>query len=481
MTLQKVDINTAIAKAEKLLQSDQQIALPVRAVVSVLLRVIKLLLGKVDMNSRNSSIPPSQDQNRKRQQKTNGKRKAGGQPGRKGSTLEPVDNPDDIELLKLDRRTLPRGNWQETGYERRQVVHLHIQRHVTEYRAQILENEHGQRYIADFPAGVTRPAQYGGSVKAHTVYLSMFQLLPYERIRSMLADQYGIPVSAGSLVNFNREASERLAPFEALAKVWLGGAVLLHADETGLNLNGKRHWLHVLSSSECTLFGFSPKRGTEAMHSMGVLPNFKNTLIHDHWKPYYTFCCIHGLCNAHHLRELTYAHEQDGQRWAKNMHSLLLELRDAVELAGGVLPTDEAKRWRTRYRKVLGHGDAECPAPVADPKSPRRGRIKRSKSRNLLERLRDYEEDALRFMVDINVPFTNNQGERDLRMAKVQQKVSGCFRSEEGAKGFCLIRSYLLTCQKNKIEPGEALALLFKGEWPDFLQEKFDELGISAE
>lgn len=481
MTLEKIDIDSAIADAEKLLKDDPDITPPVRAMMSVLLLVIKLLMAKSGLNSRNSSIPPSQDQNRQKLKKASAKRKAGGQPGRKGVTLKPIDNPDEIKTLKVDRRTLPQGHWREAGFERRQIIDIRIERHVTEYRAQILENEHGQRYVADFPAGVTRPAQYGGSVKAHAVYLSMFQLLPYDRIQSMFADQYGIPLSAGSLVNFNRNACERLAPFEGLAREWLSGEPLLHADETGLNIDGKRHWLHVLSAPQCTLFGLSPKRGTEAMNAMGVLPTYKGTLVHDHWKPYYTYGCTHALCNAHHLRELTYAHEEDGQRWAKNLHTLLLELRDAVEQAGGALPPDQAKRWRTRYRKVLGRGDSECPAPEPDEKTPRRGRLKRSKSRNLLERLRDYEDDVLRFMEVPHVPFTNNQGERDLRMTKVQQKISGCFRSAEGAEAFCRIRSYLLTCQKNDIEPGEALTSVFNNDWPGFLLEKFPCLADSAE
>nr|WP_268245056.1 IS66 family transposase [Saccharospirillum salsuginis] len=290
-------------------------------------------MAKSGMNSRNSSIPPSQDQNRPRARKSSAKRKAGGQPGRKGITLSTVDNPDQIDTLKLDRRTLPRGNWRVVGHECRQVIDLKIHRHVIEYRAQILKNEHGQRRVAEFPDGVTRPVQYGSTVKAHAVYLSMFQLLPYERIQSMFTDQYGIPLSAGSLVNFNRDACSRLAPFEGLAREWLTAEPLLHADETGLNVDGKRQWLHVLSAPKCTLFSLSPKRGTEAMNAMGVLPVYKRTLVHDHWKPYYTYACLHALCNAHHLRELTYAHEEDGQRWAKNMHTLLLELRDAVERA----------------------------------------------------------------------------------------------------------------------------------------------------
>lgn len=471
MTVGQIDIKAAIADAENLLQNDQQITPSVRAVMSVLLLALKLLMAKAGMNSRNSSIPPSQDQNRKREKKSTDKRKAGGQPGRNGTTLKPVAEPDEVQLIKLDRRTLPRGQWHEAGYEQRQVIELRIQRHVTEYRAQVLENEQGQRYVADFPAGVTRPVQYGDSLKAHAVYLSMFQLLPYERVQSMFADQYGIPLSAGSLVNFNREACAHLEPFEDLAREWLLSETLLHADETSLNIDSKRHWLHVLSGSECTLLGLSSKRGTEAMNAMGVLPNFTGTLIHDHWKPYYTYHCAHALCNAHHLRELTYAHEEDGQRWAKNMHKLLLELREAVEQAGGALPPDEAKRWRTRYRKIIGRGQSECPAP--EPERTSRRRVKRSKSRNLLERLLDYEDDVLRFMENVEVPFTNNQGERDLRMTKVKQKISGCFRSKDGARAFCLVRSYLITSQKNNVEPSEALALLFRGSWPDFLLEKF--------
>lgn len=481
MTLGQIDIKAAVADAEKLLKNDPQITPPVRAVMSVLLLVVKLLMTKTGLNSRNSSIPPSQDQNRKREKKSAGKRKAGGQPGRCGTTLKPIEEPDEIQLIKLDRRSLPRGQWHEAGYERRQVFDIRIQRHITEYRVQILENEQGERYVAEFPAGVTRPVQYGDSVKAHAVYLSMFQLLPYERVQSLFADQYGIPLSAGSLVNFNREASERLEPFEGLAREWLLAEALLHADETSLNIDGKRHWLHVLSGTECTLLGLSPKRGTEAMNAMGVLPNFTGTLIHDHWKPYYTYGCTHAACNAHHLRELTYAHEEEGQRWAKNMHKLLLELRDAVEQAGGALPPDDAKRWRTRYRKIIGRGETECPEPMPNTTKPRRGRVKRSKSRNLLERLRDYEDDVLRFMENAEVPFTNNQGERDLRMTKVKQKISGCFRSEDGARAFCLVRSYLITCQKNNVEPSAALTELFNGNWPDFLQEKFEYHSEGAE
>jgi transposase len=477
MTLDKIDIKAAVADAERVLVNDPSISAPAKAALNLLLLIIKLMIDKSGKNSSNSSIPPSQDPYRKRERKTNGKLKPGGQPGRTGTTLLPVDTPDEIKTLKCNRRGLPPGTWKEVGFEKRQIFDLRISRHVTEYRAQILENEQGQRYVAAFPEGVTRPAQYGNSVKAHAVYLSIYQLLPYERVQSMFVEQYGIPLSVGSIANFNREAGELILPFEAVAKKTLIAEAVLHADETSINLGGTKHWLHAVSCGTFTLLSLAVQRGKEAMDAVGVLPEFKGTLVHDHWKPYYGYQCTHALCNAHHLRELTFAYEQDQQRWALNMHTMLLELNDAVTAAGGVLSPEEAKAWRTRYRKILGHGNTECPPPP-EPDKPKRGKTKRSKSRNLLERLRDYEDDVLRFMEVPEVPFTNNQGERDIRMAKLHQKISGCFRSEESAHAFCRVRSYLSTCRKNSVDAGDALMQLFSGKWPEFIQEKirfFDE------
>jgi transposase len=345
----------------------------------------------------------------------------------------------------------------------------------------VLENEKGQRFVATFPSGVIRPAQYGASVKANAVYMSMFQLIPYERVQTHFEENYSLPISTGSLSNFNREAFTRLERFEALAKQELVREAVVHADETGINIGGKRHWLHNASSNHWTLFYPHGKRGAEAMDEVGVLPNFQGTLVHDHWKPYYLYRCTHALCNAHHLRELTHAFEEDKQRWAKDMRDLLLAINEAVKSVDGALEIAEVKKWRKRYRQILRNADSECPPPAAENGPPKRGRIKRSKSRNLLERLRDYEDDVLRFMEDTAVPFTNNQGERDIRMTKVQQKISGCFRSMDGAKVFCRIRSYLSTCRKNGVGVGEALERLFCNEWPEFIQKKLDTATECAE
>lgn len=207
------------------------------------------------------------------------------------------------------------------------------------------------------------------------------------------------------------------------------------------------------------------------MDEIGILPVFKGVLCHDHWKPYYHYPCLHTLCNAHHLGELERAFEQDHQQRAKEMQQLRLDLRKAVEDAGGRLPTDEAERWRRKYRKRLEKAAIECPPPDETQRKKNRGRLKRSKARNLLERLRDFEQDVLRFMDNEIVPFTNNQGENDLRMTKVQQKISGCFRSMEGAKIFCRVRSYLSTCRKQGMSATQALNLLFQGRNPDFMQK----------
>ena len=475
-----IKIQAALDEVEQLLRDEKNISPALAAAIKVLIAVIPLLMARLGLNSHNSSKPPSQDPYRARKTDGGSGKARGGQPGRAGTTLHPVDDPDAIEIIHIDKRSLPRSAYQVAGFERRQVIDIRIERYVTEYRAEILVNVQGKRFVAPFPQGVTRPVQYGASVKAQAVYLSMFQLIPYARIETHFAELYALPISAGSLVNFNQEACERLDTFVALAKLQLPRLQVMHADETGVNVEGKLRWLHTASSEYWTLFSVHEKRGREAMDEIGVLPAFTGTLVHDHWKPYYLYPCVHALCNAHHLRELTYAHEAEGQAWALKMKTLLLKVNAAVEAAGGCLDAPVASVWRRRYRRLLKKAEEECPPPDKPP-SGKRGRLKRSKSRNLLERLRDYEADVLRFMDNSAVPFTNNQGERDIRMTKVQQKISGCFRSPEGAETFCRIRSYLSTCRKHNVGVGEALERLFRGVWPDFIQELLKDSGECGE
>ena len=472
MKIEGIEVERALDTVRKALQEEAGLSAALRAALETLLSLVTVLLNRVTLGSRNSSTPPSKDPNRKKKsRKGRSGRPPGGQTGHRGTTLMPVEEPDEVQTLAVDRAALPPGrHYREVGFERRQVIDLDISRLVTEYRAQILEDDRGERYVAAFPEGVTRPVQYGRGVKAHAVYLSQFQLLPYDRIRDQLQEQMAVPVSVGSLYHFNCEAYARLEWFEPWVKEQLAVAERANADETGINIDGKGHWLHCLSNDDLTLFYPHAKRGTEAMNEIGVLPRFRGILCHDHWKPYYRYTeCSHALCNAHHLRELERAWEQDDQPWAKAMQDLLVEINTAVNDAGGSLGPDEATPWRERYRALLAAAEPECPPPDAGKRTGIRGRIKRSKARNLLERLRDFEDDVLRFMENPLVPFTNNQGENDLRMTKVQQKISGCFRSMEGAKMFCRIRSYLSTCRKQGVTATEALSLLFRGEFPAFV------------
>ncbi len=472
MKIEDIDVDAAINSVSELLKKERDLSPALRSALDVLLILVGLLFNRMTLNSKNSSKPPSTDPNReKKQKKGDRNNKPGGQKGHKGATLQPVDDPDEVTEIRVDRRTLPKGpTYRVVGHETRQVIDIDISRFVTEYQAQVLEDDQGNRYVAPFPEGVSRPVQYGNSLKANAVYMSQFQLIPYDRIRDHFQDQIQVPVSAGSIFNFNKNTYERLAPFERWAKTELAKSILLHVDETGINVGGDRHWLHCTSTSLLTWFEPHAERGKNAMDEIGILPVFKGVLCHDHWKPYYRFiACLHALCNAHHLRELERAFEQDGQAWAKEMQELLLAINQAVDDAGGCLSPLEAERWRSQYQELLLKADIECPPPDETQRKGKRGRLKRSKARNLLERLRDFEQDVLLFMIVKVVPFSNNQGENDIRMTKVQQKISGCFRSMEGAKIFCRIRSYLSTCRKQGVSATQALSLLFAGELPAFM------------
>ena len=219
-------------------------------------------------------------------------------------------------------------------------------------------------------------------------------------------------------------------------------------------------------TAELTHYQTHPKRGSEATDEIGILPNFTGRAIHDHWRPYFTYECDHGLCNAHHLRELIFVHEECGQEWAKEMIDCLLEIKQVVDEARGSaaeLPKRQLDKLERQYQRIIAKGHAENPIPPPPPGKKKRGRPKKSKARNLLERLDDHRKETLAFLYDFRVPFDNNQAERDVRMANVQQKISGTFRSQAGVTAFCRIRSYVSTARKNAINAIEAIRTLFAG------------------
>jgi len=471
MKIEAINVEETIENTRRLLEEDLSVSPALKSSIELLLMLITLLLNQLGLNSKNSSKPPSTDPNREKTKKEPGEKKPGGQKGHNGTTLQKFADPDIIEKIPVDKTTIPEGSYKDVGYESRQIVDIDISRIVTEYRAQVLEDANGTRYTAQFPEGVSRPVQYGVNVKVHSVYMSQYQLIPYNRVEENFQDQVGIPISAGSIYNFNKNAYERLEIFEAVVKSKLIESGLCHADETGINIDGQGCWLHCVSNNWWTYYFPHEKRGFEAMEAMGVLPWFKGILCHDHWKPYFRIDCQHALCNAHHLRELERAWEQDKQEWARDIRDLLLQINKAVDDAGGHLPAADSMKYRQQYRDLLEKAEKECPPPDESQRKGKRGKLKRSKSRNLLERLKDFENETLLFMDDEKVPFSNNQGENDIRMTKVQQKISGCFRSMKGAAMFCRIRSYLSTCRKNGVRASEALLLLFEGKLPAFLNE----------
>ena len=471
LKLENIDIDETLKEVESLLSTEKELSPALLSMIKIMIMLIKLLTNRMGLNSSNSSKPPSSDPNRLKPTRKKSGKKPGGQIGHVGTTLKQIDEPDEVEEIKIDRRTLPKGQiYKDIGVEKRQVFDIYVARIVTEYQAQVLEDENGNRFVAEFPDDVTKAVQYGNALKAHAIYMSQYQLLPYKRIEEYFTDQLQIPISQGSIFNFNKVAKQQLTGFEMRAKDELAASNRMNVDETHINIDGDKHWLHVAGNDLWTYYFPHERRGCKAIDEMNIIPRFKGVLCHDHWKPYYTYDnCLHSLCNAHHLRELTRAHEQDEQEWAKKMKSLLEEFNVAVNDAGNSLDKASVAENIKRYRKLLEEAELECPPPDESKRNGKRGPLKRSKSRNLLERFINYESDVLRFMSDPDVPFTNNQGENDIRMTKVQQKISGCFRSMEGAEIFCRVRGYLSTCRKHGVSSSHALELLFDKKLPDFI------------
>jgi len=429
---------------------------------------------QLNKNSSNSSKPPSSDclkranRNNSLRPKNSG-RKPGGQPGHSGQTLPPSETPDITVDLPLDSCPECGGDLSDQpvqSEEKRQVFDLpDIKMLITEYLAQRKRCPHcGALVSAGFPCGVTAPVQYGPGMQSAMTYLNMRQLIPCQRVAEVCQDLFGHRPSAGSVVRSVARCADLLAPRVEEIRNTLGQAALLHADETGVRCVGKTHWLHVVSTATHSLFSYSPKRGVEGFSVAGVLPSHLGTLVHDFWGSYDKLGCDHSRCNAHLLRELK-AFAEVGQRWASEIIATLLEMKKAADCASqqGLAEINAAhrKRLQSSYDKWVKTGLKAHPE-VTKP-TGRRGRIAQSKETNLLRRLRDKREEVLRFMHDLGVPFDNNQAERNLRMIKVQQKVSGCFRSEEGARRFCVISSYISTIRKQGINLIDSIKAAFTG------------------
>ena len=444
-----------------------------QAELAALAARVQALEDRLAKDSHNSHQPPSRDRPPKPQRKSLREpsgRNPGGQPGHRGTTLAWCATPDQVVRHRPARCAgcqAPLLTGRVVGDARRQVVDLPELRLLT--TEQVAERQQcpacGHVTQGVFPPEAVGAVSYGPRLRGVAVYLSAYQLVPYARTQELLADLFGCSFSAGTLARVVAACHAALAATETAIRQGVQQAPVAHFDETGLRVAGQPQWLHVASTDRLTHDGVQRQRGTAAMQTLGVLPGFGGVAVHDGLAAYGTFGCQHALCNVHHLRELTFVAEQYQQEWAGACKALLQEMQGAVDAARaagrGQLDPAAVRQYETRYRDLALAGVAANPAPAKPPGQS--GPPKRSPGGRLAERLGRHEGAALRFLHDFRVPFDNNQAERDLRMVKVQQKISGSFRTALGAAQFCRIRGYLSTARKQGHHPLAALQAVCAG------------------
>jgi transposase len=428
--------------------------------VTQLSEQVKRLQERQAKDSHNSSLPPSSDRftRQPKSLRKKSEKPSGGQDGHPGSTLALSQTPDEVIRHGVQRCEQCQQDLTEVPpltIERRQVIELPPPRAIVrEHQAEAKCCPSCQhRTKAPFPPQVHAPVQYGASIGARAVYLSHQQLLPFARVCEVLKDLLGIAMSEGCLRDLIERCHQNLEGVEQQIKQALSSADLFHQDETGVYVANRRLWAHTTSTSTLTYYHIHANRGRKALEAMGILPDYRGISVHDGFGSYFRYACQHALCNVHILRELTFLAEEQGLWWAAKLKALLLDMKLATEQARALgkhwLHPLEVVDWEQRFEALLEDGDQAHPRATAPP--GQRGRIKQSHARNLLDRLRKHQQAVLAFLEDLRVPFDNNQAERDLRMLKVQQKVSGCFRSMAGAQAFARIRGYLSTLRKQNM------------------------------
>ena len=424
-------------------------------------------LGK---NSQNSSKPPSTDGLKKPPRTTSlrGKsdKKNGGQVGHQGKTLEKVSKPDHVIKHPTPECC---GNCGCSTHQSklvstiiRQVLDVPKPKiEVTEHQVEVFQcGQCGSKIQGSFPMGVNAPQQYGMRIRAIASYLSNQHFIPEQRLSELLSDLFDCSISEKTLANINQSVAELAVPVVTQIKEKIESATVKHLDETGMRIKGKNNWLHVLSTEEETWYRVSHKR-----KNIDELSTLEGVVIHDHFASYYQLEGVkHGLCNAHHLRELKALMEIEKESWANSMSKLLLLANKYKHSYEGKIPSEIIERVEKVYDSIVERGlkyHESLPAVIS---SSNRGRKKRRTGHNLLIRLSKYREDVLRFLREEQVPFTNNQAERDIRMMKCKQKISGSFRTMSGAQNFALIRSVISTARKQGRNILEILTQLLNGE-----------------
>ncbi len=439
---------------------------------------IQALEDQLAKNSRNSGKPPSSDGYNKPAPKSLRKRhgkKSGGQPGHPGNTLKAVEQPDRIEVHQVVECQHCHSSLEDVKpeeHEKRQVFDIpRIKIEVTEHQCEVKICPHcGEKNQADFPETITQPVQYGPEIKAQAVYLNMYQLIPLERTAETLEAFYEHRLSEASLIAASQEVARQVEPVSQAIKEHLTQReAVVHFDETGLRLEGKTNWLHSASTDRLTYYLVHRKRGQKAMDAVGILSNLRGCAVHDGWRSYFKYNVRHGLCNAHHLRRLIFLEERYPQEWVKPMIDLLLKIKSTVDQAKEnketALTETQLSDFEKEFDRLVREGFKANPLRELDESIPKkRGRVKKTPARNLLETFNTHKDFVLAFMVDFRIPFDNNLAERDIRMMKLKQKISGCFRTQQGADTFCLIRGYLSTARKNQLNTLDSLRLALDGK-----------------
>ena len=457
---------------EQLKQLDQESLIGVILILQQQLteqqELIQALQDQLAKDSHNSGKPPSSDGLKKGKRKSlrrAGQRPRGGQRGHKGRTLMQVAEPDHVIVhkltdcpycqTKLEAETVKR-------HEKRQVFDIPPARiEVTEHQAEVKQCPGcGACVKGAFPANVSQPTQYGLRLKAFACYLYGQQFIPFARIRELLTALYGDAPSEPAILAATRQLARHTQGSLAQIRQQLIAAPVVHFDESGMRVAERLRWLHVASTEKLTHYHVHDKRGHVGMRAGGILPHYKGVAVHDYWRSYLKFSdCQHSFCNVHHLRDLCFIVERYDQAWAAKMKRLLCDIKDEVASTPEqhtALPRDRRAHYEAKYDALIAQGFADNPAP---PKTKPRpiGRPKQSPAKNLLDRLHKHKAGVLAFMYDFRIPFDNNLVERDVRMIKVQQKVSGCFRTEDGAHIFCAIRSYISTARKHGLNAIDAI------------------------
>ena len=443
-----------------------------KGLVVALTQEITELKAKLNKNSKNSNKPPSSDGPAKGSPKNSrvpSGKKSGGQPGHEGKTKPLTSSPDTVVELKPKTECGCGGQIivRNDNFTVRQVTDVVIPKTITiEYHANEGTCETcGKTHRASFPNGVDGVVSYGDNLQAIVTYLTTYQLVPLKRTTELMKDLFGIDISQGTIVSSTQEAYNNLAETENRTKDEIIESEVAGFDESGMRVAGKNHWLHTASTSTATVYSIHPKRGKEAMDEMGILPRFSGTAIHDHWKSYYHYDCSHGECNQHHLRQLQYLFEDLDCSWAGEMMCLLLRIKRHVDLTRLFSPKEQEAY-------SLGKEDVEIYEKMyRDILEKARETIEESPldSRRMVKRLGKFEHETLLFMYDFAVPFTNNLAERDIRMPKAKQKISGGFRTKEGADAFARTRGFISTVKKRGKNVMDGISAIFKGDSLNFL------------